>query len=55
MIAIDLSNQQAFDANSITIEQINFTGNLARERNANTTMFYIIEENKQFWIFQRDL
>ena len=26
------------------MQQLNFTGNLAREGNANTTMFFIIEE-----------
>ena len=29
MIAIDLSNQQALDADPQAIQQINFTGNLA--------------------------
>ena len=54
MIAIDLSKQQAFDANPKAIKQINFTGNLdrgwnadGRVINANTTMFFIIEEKKE--------
>ena len=45
MIAIDLSKQQALDANSEAIQQINFTGNL--DRVAGTTMFFIIEEAKE--------
>ena len=40
MIAIDLSKQQVFDADSRAIHQINFTGNL--DRDENTTMFFII-------------
>ena len=31
MIALDLRNQQALDANPKLIQQINFTGNLARD------------------------
>ena len=45
MIAIDLSKQQALDANPRAIQQINFTANLDRE--GNTTMFFIIEEAKE--------
>ena len=45
MIAIDLSKQQALDADPRAIQQINFTANLDRE--GNTTMFFIIEEAKQ--------
>ena len=45
MIAIDLSKQQALDANPRAIEQINFTTNL--DRVENTTMFFIIEEAKK--------
>ena len=44
MIGIDLSKQQTLDADPKAVQQINFTGNLAREGNANTAMFYIIEE-----------
>ena len=47
MIAIDLNKQQALDADPKAIHQINFTGNLARERNVNTTLFFIIEEAKE--------
>ena len=40
MIAIDLSKQQALDADPRTIQQINFTTNL--DRAGNTAMFFII-------------
>ena len=45
MIAIDLSKQQALDADPRAIQQINFTANLDRE--GNTTMFFITEEAKE--------
>ena len=45
MIAVDLSKQQALDANPRAIQQINFTANL--DRAGNTTMFFIIEEAKE--------
>ena len=45
MIAVDLSKQQALDADPKAIQQINFTANLDRARN--TTMFFIIEEAKE--------
>ena len=45
MIAIDLSKQQALDADPRAIQQINFTANL--DRAGNTTMFSIIEEAKE--------
>ena len=47
MIAIDLSKQQALDANPRTIQQINFTANLDRDRAGNTTIFFVIEEAKK--------
>ena len=47
MISIDLSKQQALDADSKAIKQTNFTANLAREGNTNTTMVFIIEEAKE--------
>ena len=43
MIAIDLSKQQALDANAKAIKQINFSGNIARQ----ATIFFIIEEAKE--------
>ena len=41
IMAMNLSKQQALDANPKAIQQINFTANLNRKRN--TTMFFIIE------------
>ena len=43
MIAIDLSKQQALDADPKAIQQINFTGNLS----GNNRLFFIIEEVKE--------
>ena len=45
MIAIDLSKQQALDADPRAIKQINFTANL--DRNGNIAMFFIIKEAKE--------
>ena len=45
MIAIDLTKQQALDADPKAIQQINCTENL--DRGGNTTMFFIIEEAKK--------
>ena len=42
MIAIDLSKQQAFDADLKARQQINFPGNLGEQ----STIFFIIEEAK---------
>ena len=45
MIAVDLSKQQALDADLRAIQQINFTANLHTA--GNTTMFFIIEEAEE--------
>ena len=45
MIGIDLSKQQALNADPTAIQPINFTANL--DRAGNTTMFFIIEEAKE--------
>ena len=45
MIAVDLSKQQALDANPKAIQQINFTSNL--ERAGNTRFYFILEEAKE--------
>ena len=45
MIAIDLSKQQALDADPKEIQQINFTANL--DRDGSTTIFFIIEEARE--------
>ena len=49
MIAIDLSKQQALDADPRAIQQINFTANLDRARN---TRFYFIFEEVNKTIFE---
>ena len=43
MIAMDLSKQQALDADLKVIQQINFTGN----PEVNAKMFFIIENKKE--------
>ena len=45
MIAIDLSKQQALDADPRAIQQINFGANL--DRAGNTTIYFILEEAKE--------
>ena len=45
MIAVDLSKQQAIDADPRAIQQINFTENL--DRAGNTTVYFILEEAKE--------
>ena len=45
MIAIDLSKQQALDADSRAIQQISFTANI--DRAGDTKMSFILEEAKK--------
>ena len=45
MIAIDLSKQQALDADPRAIQQINFTANL--DRAGNTRIYFMLEEAKE--------
>ena len=45
MIPVDLSKQQALDADPKAIQQINFTGNL--DRAVNTRVYFILEEAKE--------
>ena len=45
MVAIDLSKQQALNADPKALRQINFTANL--DRAGNTAMFFITEEAKE--------
>ena len=45
MIAVDLSKQQALDADPKAIQQINFTANLNRA--GNTRVYFILEEAKE--------
>ena len=52
MIAIDLSKQQALNADPKTIQQINVIRNLDRAEDA--TIFFIIEEAKEtVWDFSQ--
>ena len=46
-IAINLSKQQALDAGPKALQQIDLTGNLARDSNVNTTIIFFIEEVKK--------
>ena len=45
MIAVDLSKQQALDADHRAIQQINFTANL--DRAGNTRIYFMLEEAKE--------
>ena len=45
MIAIDLSKQQALDADPRAVQQFNFTANL--DRAGNTRICFILEEAKK--------
>ena len=45
MFAIDLSKQQALDADPRAIQQINFTVKL--DRAGNTRIYFILEEAKE--------
>ena len=45
MITVDLSKQQALDADPRAIQQINFTANLDRAGNAR--IYFILEEAKE--------
>ena len=45
MIAVDLSKQQALDADPRAIQQINFTTNL--DRVGSTIIYFILEETKE--------
>ena len=45
MIAVDLSKQQALDADYKAIQQINFTANFDRE--GNTRFYFILKEAKE--------
>ena len=45
IIAVDLSKQQALDADRKAIQQINFTEDL--DRVGNTSLYFILEEAKE--------
>ena len=53
MIALDLSIQQALDADPRSVQQISFTAN--EDRSRNRTMFFIIKEAKKlFWTLHKE-
>ena len=54
MIAVDLSKQQALDADPKVIQQINCRANL--DRVGNTRTYFILKDGKRncFWIFTRN-
>ena len=45
LIAVDLSRQQALDADPIAVQQINFTANL--DKAGNKKVYFILEEAKE--------
>ena len=45
MISVDLNKQQALDADTRALQQINFTANL--DRADNTRIYFILEEAKE--------
>ena len=45
IVAVDLSKQQALDAEPRAIQQINFTANI--DRAGNTRVYFILEEAKE--------
>ena len=48
LIAVDLSKQNALDANSRAIQQIIFTGKItATQHNTRIIMYYILEQSKE--------
>ena len=47
MLALGLIKQQTLVAAAKVIQQINFTGILTRD--GNTTVFFIIEKEKELW------
>ena len=51
MVSIDLSKQQALDADPKAIQQINITENLDRTPITNTTIFSIIKKAKNSFRF----
>ena len=46
-IAIDLSKQQAFDADPKAMQQVNFTENSKKEGDKNAPMLFIIEKGEE--------
>ena len=55
MTAVNLSKQQALDANSRANQKINFTANLDRGNDKTyTRIFFIVEEAKETRLFTRN-
>ena len=54
MIAIDLSIEQALDADPTAIQQINFTANLDRDGNKQCSLL-LKKQKKLFWTFHKEL
>ena len=54
MIAIGLSKQQALEADTKAIQQINFTENLDRDGNKNTGFHYRRSKRNNFRFFTRN-
>ena len=54
MIAIGLSKQQALEADTKAIQQINFTENLDRDGNKNTGFYYRRSKRNNFRFFTRN-
>ena len=53
MIAIDLSKQQALDADPRAIQQINFTENLDRDGNKQCSLL-LKKQKRLFWTFHKE-
>ena len=53
MIAIDLSKQQALDADPRAIQQINFTANLDTAGNTKCSLL-LKKQKKLFWTFRKE-
>ena len=53
MIAVDLSKQQALDADTRAIQQINFTVNF--DRVGNTNLLFLKKQKKLLWTFHKEL
>ena len=54
MIAIDLSKQQALDADLRAIQQINVTANLDRDEIQQCSLL-LKKQKKLFWTFHKEL
>ena len=55
MTAVDLSKQQAVDADRKAIQQINFTANLDRTGNTRESFSFLKKQKKLSWTFHKEL